>query len=263
MFLGQWSSLGSMATNGSIQLGTPRYHDLNIMYKQEFYPGPIYDMSFLRSDSAIPALPSIFGMTILWSFSSTSKSSIPRAYLTSGVSTARYRVDGTGLAAGMYRVLQTVTRAGLYSISVFLCTQGGLPGQYYTDPDFSMKDLGFAGIDSTISFDWGGFGPPVDGIPTNGFSVRWTGFLKIPTTDVYTFMLNSNDEANLFIGENLVLTSGRAFPIRAATLSLNVYTMYPIHIDYRERLFDARIYLLYGSISIYLFCSSLMRFAIL
>jgi hypothetical protein len=230
----QWDSLGSMMMKGSIQLADRRHHDLSLIYKQE----PSLD--FPQTD------PTVYGMTVSWSSTSILKGLIPKPFLSFEVSLARYRAEAVTASVGTYRVLQTVTLAGLYSTSIFVCTQGGLTSAYYTDVDFSIRGPRLSGIDSTISFDWGGFGPPVDGIPVNGFSVRWTGFLKIPSTDVYTFTLNAHDEAKLFVAENLVLISGKMYPIRAATLLLNQYTMYPIRIDYRERLFYASIHLLYA-----------------
>ena len=185
---------------------------------------------------------SLYGMTVTWSSSTIARSAVPKAYRSYGVSFAWFRVAALSSAPGLYRVLQTVTVAGLYSSAIFFCKQGGLKGAYYTNADWSEQ--GLSKVDSTISFDWGGFGPPYIDIPANSFSVWWKGFLKIPQSDVFTFKLSSNDDSFLFLGETLILSAGIAFPQRAATIALNKYTLYPIEIKYRERMYNARIHLL-------------------
>jgi len=46
--------------------------------------------------------------------------------------------------------------------------------------------------DLTINFDWAS-GSPIGGVGADNFSVRWTGFLAVPTTGAYTFFTQSDD----------------------------------------------------------------------
>ena len=51
--------------------------------------------------------------------------------------------------------------------------------------------------DAAISFDWGQ-GAPANGLPVDGFSVRWTRTLKFDA-GVYRFSLRSDDGVRLWI----------------------------------------------------------------
>lgn len=79
---------------------------------------------------------------------------------------------------------------------------GGLHGVYYDDSDFT--GLSVTRIDPNIDFNWGKNAPhPL--IRRNKFSVRWTGYLQIPTTGSYVFYTRTSDGARLWIDHQLVI----------------------------------------------------------
>jgi subtilisin-like proprotein convertase family protein len=52
----------------------------------------------------------------------------------------------------------------------------GLPAEYFTNTSLSGTSV-LVRTDGTVSFDWGA-GAPDPVVPTNNFSVRWTGFIR-------------------------------------------------------------------------------------
>lgn len=58
----------------------------------------------------------------------------------------------------------------------------GMLGEYYNNEDFlgnpvEKEDIG-------VDFDWSGKAP-MDNIPGDNFSIRWTTFLKVPVAGKY------------------------------------------------------------------------------
>jgi hypothetical protein len=80
----------------------------------------------------------------------------------------------------------------------------GLEGRYYTGTFDDEPDL--VRIDSRVDFRWGSGSP--DGLPGNGFQVRWEGQV-IPAhgsgTQSYTFHTVSDDGVRLWVGDELVI----------------------------------------------------------
>ncbi|RPJ25024.1 MAG: hypothetical protein EHM35_15880, partial [Planctomycetaceae bacterium] len=58
--------------------------------------------------------------------------------------------------------------------------------------------------DSLVDFDWGD-GSPGEGVPADGFSVRWTGSFQLPQDGKYTFYAVSDDGIRLWVDDNLVI----------------------------------------------------------
>jgi hypothetical protein len=78
----------------------------------------------------------------------------------------------------------------------------GLKGEYFSGMNFNTLVL--TRVDNTVNFDWGN-GSPHSSVPSNNFSVRWTGFITISAPGTYTFWTNSDDGVRLKIGENTVV----------------------------------------------------------
>lgn len=72
----------------------------------------------------------------------------------------------------------------------------GLTGKYYDNMDFTT--LKVTRVDGTVNFSWGS-GSPDASIGGDTFSVRWTGKVKAPYSDTYTFYVNSNDGNRLWV----------------------------------------------------------------
>jgi len=79
---------------------------------------------------------------------------------------------------------------------------GGLSGSYFNNqalsgaPLFTRKEA----VDFSLSGTW-----PGTGLGPNGFSVRWSGKLVVPSTGSYTFQTESDDGIRLFVaGQQLI-----------------------------------------------------------
>ncbi len=48
-------------------------------------------------------------------------------------------------------------------------------------------------------------GPPVDGVPGENYSIRWTGHLKVETAGKYQLMTNADDGVRVFLDDELVI----------------------------------------------------------
>lgn len=79
------------------------------------------------------------------------------------------------------------------------------------------------------------------------FSIQWLGYFRPPTSEVYTFHVNSDDSAFLWVGDNatssfttgsaLVANPGIHTPIEnSGSISLTAWEMYPIRIQYGDNL---------------------------
>src|SRR5690606_15123962 len=94
-------------------------------------------------------------------------------------------------------------------------------------------------IDPTINFNWG-IGSPEPGIiNTNEFTVRWTGFLKVPLDEEYTFYLRTEDGSRLWINSRLIIDNWAFSDFntgaeKSATIKLQSGKYYKIRIDYYE-----------------------------
>jgi len=89
----------------------------------------------------------------------------------------------------------------------------GLAGLYYGTNDFSGPVLakrldasGVLGLDFNVTNETGNDWQP-EGVPTDNFSVRWSGALLVPTSGFYDFQMQSDDRANLFIDGRLLFSS--------------------------------------------------------
>ncbi len=111
----------------------------------------------------------------------------------------------------------------------------GLMGSYYPTPDFTGTPV-LTRLDSSLDFRVS-LGAPVPGLPVDNFSIRWEGFVYIPTAGDYTFYERADDGMRLFL-------NGSSIPVidqwdyaneqeRTATQTLAVGWI-PIRIDYRE-----------------------------
>lgn len=65
----------------------------------------------------------------------------------------------------------------------------------------------FAGrFDRTVNFNWGS-GPPLATFPSNDFTVKWRGWLKVPTSGTYTFQTYTDDGVTLDVNGNRIITA--------------------------------------------------------
>ncbi|RLC40957.1 MAG: hypothetical protein DRH44_07950, partial [Candidatus Coatesbacteria bacterium] len=82
--------------------------------------------------------------------------------------------------------------------------EGGLMGEYYDSLNFNNYLL--KRLDPKIDFDWISVKPDTN-IQADTYSVRWTGEVKIDTEGDYTFYINSDDGAKLWIDDQLLINT--------------------------------------------------------
>jgi beta-glucosidase len=105
----------------------------------------------------------------------------------------------------------------------------GLTGQYYNNTGLSGTPV-LTRNDPNVNFLWGGQ-PPASGIPGNGWSAKWTGTLKPPTTGTYQFALTSDDGSRLFVNGQQVIGNWANQPPTTKTGSVSLTAGQPVSIE--------------------------------
>jgi hypothetical protein len=163
------------------------------------------------------------------------------------------------------------SETGSYTIEVILALPadgpssfhgggGGLIGEYFSNAFLSEPSM-LTRVDTEVAFDWlggaggfkGGQGFPVTPTKRDGVSARWTGFLKVPIGEAYTFTLEANDGARLYIDGKLVVaaenggttTSTRA--ARSGTVAFEAGVLYRLRVEMQDRSGRAAVHLYWQS----------------
>ncbi len=117
-----------------------------------------------------------------------------------------------GLTVGNYEFvrLQSVGSGSIVSESDLRHTygefsvgdwRGPLVGQYFSNPNLSGSPT-YTQSDSNLWFVWGDQAPA--GLPSDGFSIRWTGQFDFPGNDSYTFQVRAKDGVRIYLDGTLV-----------------------------------------------------------
>jgi hypothetical protein len=101
-------------------------------------------------------------------------------------------------------------------------------------------------IDPQIDFDWG-LAAPDEALPKDGFSIRWTGMLKIDAAGRYDMTIIANAGAKLWIDEKLALDASTATRSRNGVHAVVELPagLHAIRIDYWDTTGVARMRLLW------------------
>ncbi|MFQ6102101.1 MAG: PA14 domain-containing protein [Anaerolineae bacterium] len=95
--------------------------------------------------------------------------------------------------------------------------------------------------DESINFNWG-WGPPAGGMPTNSFSVRWTGTFSFAEGD-YRFYAKVDDGVRVYVDDERIVNGWRDGGLRLYTadraLTAGEHT---IKVEYYDRIQVARVY---------------------
>jgi len=78
----------------------------------------------------------------------------------------------------------------------------GLQGDYYTGQNF--EEFVLTRIDPVIDFSWGSTAPD-QALPTDSFSVRWTGDVSAQFTEKYSFYTITDDGLRLWVNGRLII----------------------------------------------------------
>jgi LysM repeat protein len=103
--------------------------------------------------------------------------------------------------------------------------------------------------DESINFDWG-WGPPAGGMPTNSFSVRWTGTFHFDE-GVYRFYTKVDDAVRVYVDGEIIIDSWRdgGFRLYAKNRDLTSGN-HTIQVEYYDRTQVARIYFWWRVVSL-------------
>lgn len=130
----------------------------------------------------------------------------------------------------------------------------GLHGEYFKGAELAGKPL-LTRVDSRIAFRWDR-GAPTDslvargeitasaGLPSDNFSVRWTGQLLPPVSGVYELNVSANDGVRLKIDGKTIIDSwqlAERLRSHSAQLELEAGKAYDITLEYFEDIRDAEV----------------------
>jgi hypothetical protein len=113
-----------------------------------------------------------------------------------------------------------------------LAPGGGLRAYYYANAAASGTPA-VKQIDPQINFNWAAASP--QGLPADGFSIRWVGELEVPFSETYTFYTNTDDGVRLWVNDVQILDlwANRRSPTEAkASIKLTGGQRYPIAMEF-------------------------------
>lgn len=107
----------------------------------------------------------------------------------------------------------------------------GLLGTYFSRPDCSSEVL--KRVDAQVNFDWADK-PAALGVPTEDFSVRWTGQVQAQHTENHTFHVETDDGVRVWVGDKQVIDEWRqqATTVVSLPVPLTAGQFYPLTIEY-------------------------------
>jgi beta-glucosidase len=123
-----------------------------------------------------------------------------------------------------------------YTVTPETATAGehGLTARYYANTTWSGEPA-LTRTEQWVDMDPTG-GVPAPGLPTNGWSVRWTGTFTAPVDGDFTFHLTNHARATLFLDGATVINNGGGFPgvTRSATVHLTAGQPHSIRVDWAK-----------------------------
>lgn len=157
---------------------------------------------------------------------------------------------------GLYMAKYTTPRLGSYELSVSATGRGGLLGEYFNNRWLYGESV-LTRIDHSIDFEFSAS----DTITLTGrdhVSARWTGFVRASFSEVFTFYVQCNDGARLFVDGELLFDAfenevaddmGFAEFRSNTTQALTADALVDITLEWRETTGNAVVKLLWSSAS--------------
>ncbi len=112
----------------------------------------------------------------------------------------------------------------------------GLRGEYYGGMEPGVGTPLLVRTDPTINFDWGS-GSPDPAVPSDYFSIRWTGTITAAYTETFTFYLPSDNGLRVWLNNVLVVDKWAPQDISGwfnFTAAMTAGQAVPIKIEYAE-----------------------------
>ncbi|MFM8469185.1 MAG: PA14 domain-containing protein [Limisphaerales bacterium] len=116
----------------------------------------------------------------------------------------------------------------------------GLLGTYYERVDLSGRAV--HRLDESVNFDWE-LGEPIAGVQKDYFSARWAGQLEAPVSGKFTFHLDADDGARLWLADRLICDAWRVADGTALSgdIELQQGQRYDLRLEYYDNLGPARV----------------------
>ncbi len=106
----------------------------------------------------------------------------------------------------------------------------GLNAEYFADRNFDTKAL--ERIDRQVDWLWG-WDAPDSSVPKDGFSIRWSGWLKPPKEGTYKLVTVSDDGVRFWIDDRMVVDNWGGHPPSRNEAAVELGTQpHKIRIDY-------------------------------
>jgi len=171
-----------------------------------------------------------------------------------GADTASAVVSASATTDGEYTVTYNAPKAGSYSMTVENANVGGLTGSYFNNRWLYGAPV-MTRVDPTIDFTWS----DADVITPTGkdyISVRWEGYVQPAFDEVYTFFVQADDGARLWIDGELLFdeyeheVSGENSYVEhsgVTSVALKAGQLVDIKLEFRENTGSAMVKLLWES----------------
>lgn len=144
-------------------------------------------------------------------------------------------------------VFNPALRSDLAASGLFFTPDGkpGLKGEFFAGKELAGMPVA-ARVDAEVDFNWEG--SPVEGVPADGFSARWSGAFKPVKTGRVTFSVRGDDGYRLYVDGREVLADWRdhGATIRSATLNVVAGKCYPVRLEYYDNASTAVVSLRYA-----------------
>jgi hypothetical protein len=118
-----------------------------------------------------------------------------------------YEIQMTDNGDGTYSATTTISRPGDITYYIRKYTQGGVYNEYFSTTNWSGTN-GYINITSTLDHYWGG--AIYGGVYSGVYDASGNFYFKLysPVTGAYTFYLDHDDSAYLWINNNNILSVG-------------------------------------------------------
>ncbi len=132
------------------------------------------------------------------------------------------------------------------SQSITTAVNNGLLAQYYEGLD--LTNLRETRIDPVVNFNWGEGSPSV-ALPSDAFSVRWTGKIQPQYSETYTFYTNTDEGVRLWVNGQLIIDNWTSHSLteNVGTITLAAGQNYDIQLEYYDLTSAATAQLLWSS----------------
>ena len=125
----------------------------------------------------------------------------------------------------------------------------GLKGEYFGKSNFEGEPM-LVKTDSIINFIWT---PkrPIEDFKSDVFSVRWTGDIVPKETGLYRIALKASSYGKLFVNDSLYADFSADYEPKTEYFDLELERgqLYPVKIEYHNRLSDPQVHLLWAKLN--------------